>query len=122
MRYRHRLLLATAALGVLSALVLTVVTFIVSLRFNEFAEWFRAPGEWLVYLSNQVCPPRGAECFLGSTRQGAQHLWLVICALFSWSLIFAAAWWSGFRLVERARARAATYRRPLFLHKKRGIS
>ena len=122
MRYRSRALLATAALGFISALALMVLTFIVSLKFGEVAGWFRLPGEWLVHLSNQVCPPRGAECFLGSSRRGAQHLWLVVCALVMWSFVLAAAWWAGFRLIERIRARAWTHRRPLFIHRKRGIS
>jgi hypothetical protein len=122
MRYRSRVLLATAALGFLSALALMLVTFLVSLKFGEFAQWFRAPGEWLVHLSNQACPPSGAECFLGSSRRGAQHLWLVLCALAWWSVVFSAAWWGGFRLLQRVRARGYADRRPLFLHKKRGIS
>jgi hypothetical protein len=122
MRYRSRVLVAAAALGFASALALMLVTFVVSMKFGEFAQWFRAPGEWLVLLSDQVCPPKGAECFLGSSRRGAQHLWLILCALAAWSLIFSAAWWGGYRLVERARTRAWTERRPLFLHKKRGMS
>ena len=121
MRYRSRFFLATAALGFASALALMLVTFVVSLKFREIAQLVWTPGEWLVYLSNHVCPPKGAECFLGSGRQGAQHLWLLVCSLASWSLIFSAAWWSGFRLVQRARARACTHR-PLFLHKRKGIS
>ena len=122
MRYRSRFLLATAALGFLSALALMLVAFIASLKFAEFAHWFRLPGEWLVHLSNYACPPSGAECFLGSSRRGAQHLWLIVCALASWSIIFSVAWWGGFRLLARARARGSAERRPLFLHKKRGIS
>jgi hypothetical protein len=122
MRYRSRVLLATAALGLISALALMLVTFVVSMKFSVFAQWFRAPGEWLVHLSNLACPPKGAECFLGSGRPGAQHLWLLVCALVSWSLVFAAAWWGGFRLVDRARARALTEQRRLFIHGKRGIS
>ena len=119
MRYRSRVLLATAAIGFASAFALMLVTFVVSLKFREFAQLVWVPGEWLVLLLNQVCPPKGVECFLGSSRQGAQHLWLLICSLASWSLIFSAAWWGGFRLVQRARARAE--RRPLFLHR-RGTS
>jgi len=122
MRYRSRVVLTTAAVGFLSALALMVVTFVVSLKFREFAQLVWVPGEWLVLLSNQVCPPQGVECFLGSTRRGAQHLWLLACALAAWSLIFAAAWWGGFRLVQRAKARPGADRRPLFLHKRRGTS
>lgn len=119
MRYRSRVVLATAAVGFASALALMMVTFVVSLKFREFAQLVWIPGEWLVLLSNHVCPPQGVECFLGSVRRGAQHLWLLACALAAWSFIFAAAWWGGFRLVQRAKARAE--RRPLFLHK-RGTS
>jgi len=119
MRYRSRFVLATAALGFASALALILVAFVVSLKFREFAHLAWVPGEWMVYMSNQVCPPKGVECVFGSSRQGAQHLWLVICSLAAWSLIFSAAWWGGFRLVQRAQARAE--RRPLFIHK-RGTS
>jgi hypothetical protein len=120
MRYRSRFFLATTAIGFASALALMLVTFAVSLKFREFAQLVLMPGEWLVYLSDHACPPKGAECVLGSSRQGAQHLWLLICSLASWSPVFSVAWWAGFRLVQRARACAD--RRPLFLHKKRGIS
>ena len=121
MRYRSRFILTTAALGAVSALALMLVTFVVSLKFREFAQLVWTPGEWLVLLSDQVCPPKGVECFFGSSRRGAQHLWLLVCALAAWSVIFSAAWWGGFRLVQRARARACADRRPLFLHK-RGTS
>jgi len=122
MRYRSRVLLATAALGFASALALMLVTFVVSLKFREFAQLVWLPGEWLVYLSDHACPPKGAECVLGSSRQGARHLWLLICSLASWSLIFSAAWWGGFRLVQRARARSCADGRRLFLNNRRGTS
>jgi hypothetical protein len=122
MRYRSRFLLTTAALGFVSALGLMMVTFVLTLHSRELVQWVWAPGGWLVSLSNHICPPRGVECFLGSSRQGLQSLWLLICGLAAWSVIFSAAWWSGFRLVQRAKARPGTEQRPLFLHKRRGTS
>jgi hypothetical protein len=120
MRYRARFLLTTVVLGIASALALMVVTFVISLEFREFARAVWTPGEWLVQLSNRACPPKGVECVFGSSRLGVQHLWLLACSLAAWSLIFSAAWWGGFRLIQRARARAWPDR-ALFLHK-RGTS
>jgi hypothetical protein len=39
------------------------------------------PATWLVRLSNALCPPTGARCFLGSVSQGAHHLWFGLCLL-----------------------------------------
>jgi hypothetical protein len=122
MRHRSRLLLGSALLGFVSALALILATFVVSLKFRELAQVVWIPGEFLVQVSNGVCPPLGVECFLGSTRLGAQHLWLLICAAIAWSFIFFAAWWSGLTLAARIRSRAYAGRRSLFLHKRQGLS
>jgi len=122
MKYRSRVLLATAVLGLASALVLIVVTFVVSLKFREFAYLVMTPGQWLVRVSDQVCPPNAVECFFGSSRQGVHHLWLLFCAFISWSFIFSAAWWSGLTLAARIKARAYLDRRPLFTHRRQGTS
>jgi hypothetical protein len=122
MRHRKRLLLASVALGFVSALALMLFTFVVSLKFRELAQAVWIPGEFLVHVSNGICPPLGVECFLGSTRLGAQHLWLLVCAAIAWSFIFFAAWWTGLTLAARIRSRVHADRRSLFLHKRQEIS
>ena len=122
MKYRSRFLLTTVALGFVSALVLMAVAFVLTLHARELVMWVWTPGGWLVSLSNHLCPPRGVECFLGSSRGSLQSLWLLMCGLVAWSFIFFAAWSAGLRLVQRARARAWARQRPLFLHKRRGTS
>lgn len=122
MSHPWRILLVSTGLGLASAFVLIGVAFVVSMYSREVAQWVSVPGELLVGASNRICPPSGAECFLGSSRQGARHLWLLICVLASWSFIFFVAWWSGLRLAVRARARGRADRRPLFANQRQGTS
>jgi hypothetical protein len=51
------------------------------------------PASWLVRLSDVLCPPIGVKCILGSTSQGAHHLWFALCLLgFWWGVLSIAAW------------------------------
>jgi hypothetical protein len=99
-------LLVSIALGLGSAMVLITVAFFGALELRDVAAVVWAPGEFLVRSSNAICPPLGVECFLGSRRQGAHHLWLLICLLVSWGFILSVAWWCGLSLTARSRADA----------------
>lgn len=101
MRARWKLLLASTALGLASALMLIVLAFLVSMLSRELAQWVWVPGEMLVRASNWLCPPAGAECVLGSARPGARHLWSLICMMAAWGLVFSAGWWWGLRRAAR---------------------
>lgn len=98
--------LISMLLGFGSAIILIVVTFFSALEFRDFAAFVWAPGEFLVRSSNAICPPFGVECFLGSRRQGAHHLWLLICLLISWGFMLSVVWWCGLSLTARSRADA----------------
>ena len=91
---------AAAARGFASALLLIIAAFVISMKFRELAQLLLAPGDWLVQASNWICPPLGAECVLGSKRQGAQHLWRILCAYAAWSVLFSTAWWYGLRRAQ----------------------
>jgi hypothetical protein len=56
-----------------------------------------APATWLVHLSDVLCPPIGVKCVLGSTSQGAHHLWFALCLLGFWWLVLSIAAWPLFR-------------------------
>lgn len=108
---------AAAVRGLASAFLLIVAAFVISLKFRELGHLLLAPGDWLVQVSNWVCPPLGVECVLGSKRQGMQHLWQILCAYAAWSALLSAAWWYGLR---RARSPELdeTY---IFLNKGKGL-
>ena len=96
-----------AALGVVSALLLIVGAFFVGVAVPSVARVIWAPGAFLVAVSNAICPPFGVECFLGSQRQGAHHLWFFICLLLAWASLLSVAWWGGLSLTaRRTRTRA----------------
>src|SRR5258708_36040050 len=99
-------LLVSVTLGLGSAIVLITAAFFGSLEFRGVSAVVWAPGEFLVRSSNAICPPLGVECFLGSRREGARHLWLFICLLVSWGFIFSVVWWCGLSLTARSRADA----------------
>ena len=102
----RKLILLSTVLGFGSAVLLIVAAFFGALEFRVFASIVWAPGEFLVRASNAICPPFGVECFLGSKREGAHHLWLFVCSVISWGLMFSAAWWYGLSLTPRSRADA----------------
>jgi hypothetical protein len=91
---------AAAARGLASALLLIIAAFVISMKFRELGHLLLAPGDWLVQVSNRICPPLGVECVLGSKRQGMQHVWQILCAYAAWSALFSIAWWYG---LHRAR-------------------
>jgi hypothetical protein len=62
-----------------------------------------APGIALWRLSNSVCPPDGARCFLFSSRLYAHHLWAVICYVIAWWAVFAVALSGGLVLIRLAK-------------------
>src|SRR5215467_2100924 len=103
MKRLPRFLILAIVLGFSSAVVLIVAAFFTALNLRAFASVVWAPGELLVRASNTICPPFGVECFLGSKRQGAHHLWLFICSLVSWGLMLSVAWWYGLSLTTRSR-------------------
>jgi hypothetical protein len=88
-------------LGFGSAIVLIVAAFFAGMEFRGIARFVWAPGEFLVRISNAICPPLGVECFLGSSRQGAHHLWFFVCLLLSWGVVLSLAWWWGLSLTPR---------------------
>ena len=110
--------MAVAARGFASALLLIIAAFLISMKFRELGHLLLAPGDWLVQLSNWICPPRGVECVLGSKRQGMQHIWQILCAYLAWSALFSTAWWY---VLRRARP-PETDRAYIFLDKGKGIS
>jgi hypothetical protein len=109
---------AAAVRGFASALLLIIAAFVISMKFRELGHLPLAPGDWLVQVSNWICPPLGVECVLGSKRQGMQHLWQILCAYAAWSALFSAAWWYGLRRARPPEADATT----IFLNKGKGLS
>jgi hypothetical protein len=103
----NRRVILSSALGFASALGLLVLAFVVGLELRAFSALVWAPGEFLVRASDALCPPFGVECFLGSRRQGAHHLWRFICSLGAWGAVLSVAWWYGLRYLSRPNARAA---------------
>src|SRR5690349_19061079 len=61
---------AAAVRGFASALLLIIAAFLISMKFRELGHFLLVPGDWLVQVSNWICPPLGVECVLGSKRQG----------------------------------------------------
>lgn len=109
---------AAAARGLACALLLISAAFVISLKFRELGHLLLAPGDWLVQLSNRLCPPLGVECVLGSKRQGMQNIWQILCAFAAWSTLFSVAWWCGLRRARPPKPERAY----IFLNKGKGMS
>lgn len=76
-------------LGLLFAVAIIVVGYFSSTVARPLTAFIWAPGEILVSISNQLCPPNGVACALGNVSQGAHHKWFFICLLGSWWLIMS---------------------------------
>ena len=116
--FRTGIFAAAVARGFASALLLIIAAFVISMKFRELGHLLLAPGDWLVQVSNWICPPLGVECVLGSKRQGMQHIWQILCAYAAWSALFSAAWWYGLRRARPQEAEQAS----IFLKEGKGLS
>ena len=118
LRQPLNLFAAAAVRGFASALLLIIAAFVISMKFRELGHLLLAPGDWLVQVSNWICPPLGVECVLGSKRQGMLHIWQILCAYAAWSVLLSTAWWYGLRRAQPPAPR----RHYIFLDKGRGMS
>jgi hypothetical protein len=103
--------LAAGALAM--AVILIAAAFFTAVWLDLDQAFFQAvvaPGVILWKLSNWVCPPSGARCFLLSERQGAHHLWALICYVVAWWGIFFATLMVVRRLRKRGGADTPTLR------------
>jgi len=81
--------LSSTLIGAVLALLLIGIGLLSYTTFRPITEFIWFPGEWLVQVSDSLCPPFGVKCVLGSNRQGAHHLWFFMCLLGFWWLVLS---------------------------------
>jgi hypothetical protein len=84
-----RIATKSLGLGFLFAIAIIVIGFFLYNVVSPLSELIWAPGEILVLLSNQLCPPSGVACVLGEVSQGAHHKWFFICLFSCWWLVMS---------------------------------
>ena len=84
-----KIVLKSIAIGFLLAVGVIIIGFFSYTVARPVTQFVWVPGETLVALSDQACPPSGVACVFGKVSQGAHHKWFFMCLLLGWWVIMS---------------------------------